>query len=231
MHWVPLESNPSVFTKYAYALGAEEKIAYCDVYGLDEALLAMVPAPVHAICLLMPSPAARAMRQQLADKTVTDPKMFPEGLWYTHQTVSNACGSVAMMHILANVKPYVLSEGSKLGSFVSRTKGMNPVDIAKSMETSDELAAVHDSFAQQGDTAPPEDPKEKVDEHFVAFVPFNGKLVELDGAKEGPVVHGDVTSDTFLLQAAEICKEYMKHSEGSLKFAVTALIDSDKLDD
>ena len=155
---------------------------------------------------------------------------YPEGLWYTHQTVSNACGGVAMMHILANVKPSILAENSRLGAFVKKTIGNDPSEIAKTMETSDELAAAHDNFAQQGQTAPPS-AEEHVEEHFVALVPFDGKLVELDGAKIGPVIHGDTTADSFLIDAAEICKEYMKHSEGSLKFAVTALTDADQIID
>ena len=226
MHWVPLESNPGVFTQYCQALGANQSVEFCDVYGLDEVMLAMVQQPVHAICLLIPSAANKKMKEKLLDKTLTSCDKYPNDLWYTHQTVGNACGTVAMMHILSNVRPAVLSSDSKLGSFVARTKGKDPSEIASMMESSDELAAVHDAYAQQGATTPPEDPAAKVDEHFVALVPFDGKLVELDGAKTGPVIHCEVTGENFLSEAAKVCREYMEASEGSLMFAVTALVNS-----
>lgn len=230
MHWVPLESNPTVFTQYTHTLGSNTSVGYCDVYGLDDDLLAMVPKPVYAICLLVPSPAAKSMARETESKTITDFKKIPSGLWYTHQTVSNACGGVAMMHILANVKPSILKDDSSLGKFVKDTIGSDPVEIAKAMESSDELAAAHDNFAKQGQTAPP-NAEDRVEEHFIALVPFEGKLIELDGAKKGPVVHCETTAENFLTDAAAICQKYMTLAEGSLKFAVTALVDSDKIMD
>ena len=231
VYWVPLESNPEVFTRYAQSLGANESVSFCDVYGLDEDLLAMVPRPVYALSLLIPSTAAKVMRVKFSDKTVKDTSNYPEKLWYTFQKVGNACGTVAMMHILANTQPNFLEDDSNFGSFVAKTRENTPAERSELMEKSDELAAVHDTFAGQGSTAPPASADEKVDEHFVALLPFNGKLVELDGAKEGPVVHCEsgVTDDNFLAEAAKVCQQYMEASEGSLKFAITALVKADSM--
>lgn len=36
--WIPLEANPDVLNKFAGKLGVDTtKIAFCDVFGLDEA--------------------------------------------------------------------------------------------------------------------------------------------------------------------------------------------------
>ena len=40
-------------------------------------------------------------------------------------------------------------------------------------------------------------PDEDVLHHFTCFVNSNGKLVELDGRKKGPIVRGETTSDNF----------------------------------
>ena len=231
VYWIPLESNPEIFTRYAQALGTNESVSFCDIYGLDEDLLAVVPRPVFAISLLIPSTAAKTMKSKFSEKTILDTSKYPNNLWYTFQKVGNACGTVAMMHILANTQPNFLKEDSNFGTFVAQTKENSPAERAELMEKSDELAAVHDTFAGQGSTAPLQNADDKVDEHFVALVPLNGQLIELDGAKEGPVVHCEsgITDENFLTEAAKVCRQYMDASEGSLKFAITALVKTDSM--
>ena len=53
--WLPIESNPEVMNKFLHNCGLpEDKWAISDVYGLDEALLAMLPQPVLSLMLLFP---------------------------------------------------------------------------------------------------------------------------------------------------------------------------------
>ena len=53
--WLPIESNPEVMNKFLHNCGLPaDKWAISDVYGLDEALLAMLPQPVLSLMLLFP---------------------------------------------------------------------------------------------------------------------------------------------------------------------------------
>ena len=53
--WLPIESNPEVMSKFLHNCGLPaDKWAISDVYGLDEALLAMLPKPVLSLMLLFP---------------------------------------------------------------------------------------------------------------------------------------------------------------------------------
>lgn len=45
--WPPLESNPEIFTTYLRQIGLPSDWGICEVYGLDDDLLAFVPQPTR----------------------------------------------------------------------------------------------------------------------------------------------------------------------------------------
>ncbi|XLR57154.1 hypothetical protein HN51_011456 [Arachis hypogaea] len=53
--WLPLEANPDLINQFLWSLGLPpDEAESCDVYGLDDDLLQMVPSPVLAVFFLYP---------------------------------------------------------------------------------------------------------------------------------------------------------------------------------
>ena len=61
--WLPLESNPEVFTQFAHSVGLPSDWGWHDVYGLDDELLAMVPQNLASIPIHILERAARLLVQ------------------------------------------------------------------------------------------------------------------------------------------------------------------------
>jgi len=104
-HFLPLESNPAVFTELAHRLGLSSSLAFHDVLSLDDAeLLAFVPRPALALVLVFP--ASRAYQADLARKDKDTPEHTlcgdeEDAVWFK-QTIHNACGLYGILHALSN---------------------------------------------------------------------------------------------------------------------------------
>ena len=94
--WLPLESNPEVLNPFARRLGLPESWAFCDVFGLDEELLMMVPQPCAALCLLYPSTNISAPRREEFKKKKAEQPAAPPDLVFIqqHDGFGNACGKL-----------------------------------------------------------------------------------------------------------------------------------------
>lgn len=259
--WVPLESNPEVFTSLMRLLGVSntERPFFTDVYSVTE-LFEMVPRPVHAVILCYPladldgaatttattatdaAPAASSTEANAAERDDNaNPDACSPPLFFCRQTVSNACGAMALLHAVLNTDAsgqFDIAAGSFLDTFREATSGMTPEQRAAHLERSEQLEAAHGALAAQGQSSAP-GADEQLDMHFVTFV--RGKradarqrgkghgdagddaaeevvVYELDGRKAAPVAYdGDsVAAGTgSLLEAAcgVIEREYIRKPE------------------
>jgi len=227
--WLPIESNPEVMNKFLHNCGLpKEQWAVADVFGLDEPLLAMLPQPVLSLMLLFPINdryIEHCTKQEEALKT--SQQEVPKDLYYMKQTISNACGTVAMIHAVANNLDRIqLKEGSFLKKFLDETADKTPEERAAALEADDGICSTHDQVAQEGQTSAP-NLEDKVDYHYVAFVESGGNLFELDGRKSAPINLGPTSKSDFLANAAKECQEYMKRDPENLNFVIVALAGSD----
>lgn len=204
-HWPPLESNPDIMTEYMHKIGvAAESEVIGEVYGFDEDLLAFVPQPIHGIIV------AFERLKKAADKAKGSAEHEALVNFYMDQsgTLDNACGVIAVLHaVLNNQDAIPIVPDSVLDKFWKENATATPAARCTSLEQNNGFREIHTSFAAQGQSATITAAKDqdKVKHHYVAFVVKHGKLVELDGTKQGPVVIGDC-DDVLRGSIAEIQK-------------------------
>ncbi|KAF8765510.1 hypothetical protein HU200_008659 [Digitaria exilis] len=221
--WIPLESNPDVMNQFMWGLGVPEEVQFCDVYGLDDELLAMVPQPVLAVILLYPLTSLDEEEKEESGSSgasTAGGKDLNKKVYFTKQTVGNACGTVGVIHAIGNATSQIkLVEGSYFDKFYKQTADMDPVQRAAFLEEDDEMEGAHSIAAFAGDT----DTNVDVNEHFVCFSCVDGELYELDGRKSQPISHGPSSPETLLQDAAKAIKARIAENPDSLKFNVMAL--------
>ncbi|XP_046635339.1 ubiquitin carboxyl-terminal hydrolase isozyme L3-like [Daphnia pulicaria] len=219
--WIPLESNPEVMNKFLTSVGVSSKWRINDVYGLDSELLATLPSPALAVLLLFPLNdkfESYFQKQEEAKKSET----VSPNVYFLKQTVGNACGTIALIHAVANNLDRIDVSTGHLKNFLDATKDLSPDERAVKLEADVGLSSAHEESAQGGQTeAPSRD--EKVNLHFIALVEKDGGLYELDGRKPHPVPHGNTTRETFLEDAAKVCRELMAVDPEEVHFTLVAL--------
>ncbi|GMN30980.1 hypothetical protein TIFTF001_003050 [Ficus carica] len=216
--WLPLEANPDVMNQFLWGLGLPETEAECcDVYGLGEELLEMVPKPVLAVLFLYP------LTQQSEEERIQQANEVkePHGrVYYMRQTVGNACGTVGLLHAVGNITSEIkLVEGSFLDKFFKSTANMDALERARFLENDTEMEVAHAVAATAGDTEASDD----VNTHFICFTCVDGTLYELDGRKTGPISHGSSSPEALLKDAAQVIQGMIEKNPDSLNFNVIAI--------
>lgn len=82
-------------------------------------------------------------------------------------------------------------------------------------------AVAHQAAASEGATAPPA-LDEVVDLHFVALLHRDGRLLQLDGRRAGPLDHGATSPEALLTDAVAVVRKFIEASS-SLSFNLIAL--------
>ncbi|KAI0367008.1 cysteine proteinase [Pilatotrama ljubarskyi] len=234
--WIPLESNPEVLTKWAVKAGLIESQAHFeDIYGLDPELLGMVTQPVKAVILLFPitDPYEQRRRDEDAQIAANGQNAIDPTVFWIKQTISNACGTIALLHALIN-SDVTFAPESPIEKFIEICKDKTPDERAKILETTPLFANIHADAASGGQTAVPTDLD--TDLHFTCFIqapmppsretetpvsPEGMRIIELDGRRAGPIDRGPATK--FLEDVAKFVRNtYVAHT-ASMHFSMIAL--------
>ncbi|XP_040000879.1 ubiquitin carboxyl-terminal hydrolase isozyme L1 [Xiphias gladius] len=220
MEWTAMEINPEMLNKMMSKLGVGESWRFVDVLGLEGEQLSAVPKPCCALMLLFPlTQQHESFRKKQADKVAEDSEVY-----FLKQTVVNSCGTVALLHAVANNKSKLTFDSdSALKKFLDETAKMSADDRAKQLEKNKAICEAHNEVAVQGQCRPEAD---KVNFHFIAFVNVNGQLFEFDGRMNGPMKHGATKEESFIMDAAKVCRGFMEREQGEVRFSAVALCHS-----
>lgn len=106
--FIPLESDPSIFTSLSHELGASGTLSFVDIWSLDDPdQLAVVPRPVLAFVLVLFTPVEDQRRKAMVDGGLahpTNPTAHPDKVVWFKQTIYNACGLYALLHAVCNIQ-------------------------------------------------------------------------------------------------------------------------------
>jgi ubiquitin carboxyl-terminal hydrolase L3 len=210
--------------KYLSKLGfPTDKYQLVDVYGLEGDSLSFLPQPVKALIFLFPiTENGEAFRKKEdADLSAASTKI-PDGVFYMKQYVQNSCGTMALLHAVFNLDDVTLADGSVLKKFHDSAKPLSPEERGKLLAEDKALIEVHQELANEGQTEVPR-ADDEIKYHYNAILSINNELYELDGRKNYPISHGTTKSDTFLSDAARVCKEFMARDPNEAGFTIMAL--------
>ncbi|KAG9250178.1 uncharacterized protein F5Z01DRAFT_425705 [Emericellopsis atlantica] len=237
--WVELESEPAFFNIILRDLGVKN-VKVQEVYSLDQALMDMMPKPVFGLVFLFQYHPMLDEREEQEDSE--------ESPWFANQTIHNACATVALLNIVMNAPDVDL--GPQLESFRESTRELSTALRGHRLSSNKFIRSTHNSFSRRMDhlnadlslenesrasktkksrtkAAPKKRKLKNLDDyafHFVAYVPWQGHVWELDGLQTKPRKLGPVDSDDWTTVARpEIEARMLQYEDSQLQFSLQAL--------
>jgi len=220
-HWLPLESNPDLMNEYIWRLGVRSKFQFHEIMHPD--LLDMVPQPVYAVLCLFPiSEVSEKHKAEEAALIEKNGQETSKNVYFTKQTIGNACGTVGLVHaILNNAQTLKLDNNKFFAKFLESTLKSNPDDRAKMLEENDDIEVEHQAVATEAKSDVSHEVNANL--HFNAFVCVDGHLYELDGRKASPINHGKSSPATLLKDAVKVVQGFMARDPKDIRFNMVAL--------
>jgi len=213
----PLSNDPVSMAEYAQKLGLSPTCFECsEIYSFDPEVLQFVPPNARAVIFLFPIGESSGF---LETRHMNDGPVEGTAPWFSIQTLGNACGTIAVLHTIFNsLDQFDVVEGSWLHEFIAKSMDMSPQERARFIEFDNSVKRIHENAAMDDSTPIIE---EDMNNHFIAFVPFEGKVWELDGRKPQPICHGPYSD--FLVQATDVIqREFIPHVDDIMRTSMIA---------
>lgn len=99
--FIPLESDPEIFTELMHDLGASSNLQFIDIWSLEDDYIGFIPRPVFALILILP-PCPTYEEQRDTTRNITTHDENGEPVWMK-QTINNACGLYGILHSVCNI--------------------------------------------------------------------------------------------------------------------------------
>lgn len=232
--WCTIESDPGVFTELIEGLGVRG-VQVEELFSLDDDSFASIQPAFGLMFLFKWTEETTNKRAQSASVGPVHPELF-----YAKQVITNACGTQALLSILLNSVGEV-EVGRDLELFRDFTQSFDADMKGYTLGESEFIREQHNAFARpepfqmdgSGDGAGPRRQRRNGDEdedeayHFIAYVPFQGGLYELDGLnRSGAVLLEENVDAASWLQCVRphIEARIARYEAGEIHFNLMALI-------
>lgn len=214
-----------IFNEYLQKLkGPVKDVEVCELIAMEDWAYEMLPKPVYGLIVCM-SLSDKILKLEKSEADLVKKEEECPGVWFTRQTIPNACGPIALLHCLFNLPKGIIFEEGPLLTMKTTLENNSSEAKAKFLQGDDALRSVHEDMQSKGDTAPPPEEKARhVQEHFVAIVNIDNKIYQLDGRKTGPIFRGEISHEKeFLGRAMDTVKLYMNADPECQNFAILPL--------
>jgi len=136
-------------------------------------LLSIIPKPTKAVVLLFPANSGIQAKRKEQDEKIAAEGQHPidQTLFFVKQKVQNACGTIALVHAIANSDVTYVPD-SPLQRFISMCKDKSPEERGDLMLSTDLFTKIHLDSSALGQTSQPtsEEDGMNTDLHFTCFV-------------------------------------------------------------
>lgn len=201
-----------------------------ELYSLEPAQFAEL-APVLGLVFLFKYEAAHAPASNSSSDaaSTSEASDSDSDLFFARQVISNACATQAVLSILLNRPDVEL--GPTLSDFKAFTSDFPPELKGLAISNSDTIRITHNSFSRP-EPFVIEERKATADDdvyHFIAYVPVNGRVYELDGLRDAPTRLGTVPRthepESWLEVACPVIQQRIEqYATSEIRFNLLALI-------
>ncbi|KAF3481141.1 ubiquitin carboxyl-terminal hydrolase 2 [Arthroderma uncinatum] len=231
--WSTIESDEGVFTALVENLGVKD-VQFEELVSLDADTIRSL-SPVYGVIFLFKWVSGHSRNASSPQDGTFDPLAVENGLFFAAQTIQNACGTQAVLSVILNQdSPSTSSSGIDIGpelrSFKEFTAGFPPDLRGETLSNSARIRNAHNVFARSSPfvdetSRPPPSEEDAELYHFIAYLPFGGKLYELDGLQPHPIAHGSCDSEEFPEKVIEVLQRRIgRYPEGEIRFNLMAVV-------
>lgn len=223
--WCLIESDPGVFTELIRGFGVEGAQVE-ELWSFSQDNFEHLK-PIHGLIFLFKwIPGHDETGQVITDSSASN-------IFFAKQVINNACATQAILSVLLNCNHPDIKLGKTLTEFKEFTAAFDAPMKGLALSNSDNVREVHNSFAKQQMFELDQKLAQKDEDiyHFIAYVPINGRLYELDGLKEGPIDRGEIPTDVHWVEFSQpvIESRINKYAEGEIHFNLMAIISDRKM--
>jgi len=234
--WCTIESDPGVFTSLIESFGVKNA-ELTELWSLDDDTLASLGSTVYGLIFLFKWQGNDGMSGET--KCLTG-DAIPSDLYFAKQVTTNACATQAILSVLMNVSDVSTKQDDHklvLGKDLSTLKQFSasfPPDLrGEAISGSEEIRTAHNSFARNDSflSEPRYKNAQENDDvfHFIAYVPHNNIVYELDGLQAGPISHGSYDNNWTHVARNAVQKRIERYAATEIKFNLMAVVQDKRI--